>query len=176
MKRLFRVFLALLVLFSTVPAHGAVSISGTPSSGATSGTDVLTFSHDNDGDFLVVCGGNLHSPGVVTSITYNSVAMTEVTHPESEGALITCYYQIAPSIGTFDVVMTIAENGIDLVAGAISFSGVHQTVPLGTADSIGNGNTPASINVTVSPGGMAGRARRIRESGRSLPIWPGQTA
>lgn len=143
-------------------AIGAVPIK--PSGGsapavdsATSDTTAissLTFSHDSSGTDRLLLVGVSFNPNqgeTVSSVTYNGTALSFVgsaTH--SNDARIEIWQLVAPDTGTHDVVVTFsAELQYGAVAGAQTFTGVHQTTPLGTfvgANDISAG--PATVDVS----------------------------
>jgi len=61
---------------------------------------------------------------------------------------------VAPTTGSGDVVVTFsAALNKEAVAGAMTFTGVHQTTPLGAfASAIGNSSTPATVDVDSAAG------------------------
>lgn len=124
------------------------------STSSTSGTGIgpFTWSHTCSGlnRLLRVTVSHFDSSDVVSSITYNGVALTAVPGGATNNGqyYITAYYLIAPDTGTHDIVVTMTGNVFEFGAGAISYVDVHQTVPLGTAvTAIGTSTTPS---VTVS--------------------------
>jgi hypothetical protein len=87
----------------------------------------------------------------VSNVTYNGADLTPVgTAQEGTGSRVEIWRLIAPDTGTHDVVVTFSAN-LDETAkvGVMTFTGVHQTAPLGTFVP-NNGNTlgPATVDVT----------------------------
>jgi len=90
----------------------------------------------------------------VSSVTYNGAALTSVgTVDNSDDARVEIWRLIAPPSGTYDVVITFsAPLARAAVAGVMTFTGVHQTTPLGTFASASLSCTAPcadpSVNVT----------------------------
>ena len=105
------------------------------SSAAGAGDVPLTFSHTCSGSdrvLLVWVGVREGAPPTVTSITYNGVNLTRVGG-DSNDPLIDLWRLIAPATGANNVVITLSANVAVFTGIAISFTGAHQTTPLGTA-------------------------------------------
>jgi len=98
----------------------------------------LTISHTtgSGADRLMLVGISFvnDQTETVTSVTYNGVALTSVgTVSSSDDARVEIWRLIAPPTGTYNVViMFSAPLGRTAVAGVMTFTGVHQTTPLGT--------------------------------------------
>lgn len=60
------------------------------------------------------------------------------------------HYFVAPAVGSFSIVCTVAAIQDELAAGAISFTGVHQTSPIGTHGTASGTGTTASVTVTAA--------------------------
>lgn len=126
-------------------------------------TNPLTFAHTCSGSdrLLLVFPATSAAVSVftATSASYNSVAMTEVP---SSGSLFTdgvhalriqCFYLIAPDTGSNTVSVTWdAMAGSDRVIIAASFSGVHQSSPIGTAGTANGTSNPSSLSVSSASG------------------------
>ncbi len=118
----------------------AIHQSNSPS-GAT-----LTYSKTNTGSNLVLfVGVFIDSAHTVSSVTYNSVAMTKInTQAGFSGGVVELWGLVGPATGVNNVVIT-ANNGtgLSMDSCAASYTGVAQT---GLPDS--QGTTSASGNVT----------------------------
>jgi len=136
------------------------SATGQTSSGATT---TLSWSHTvgaGSNTVLIVGGaiGNASAPPAITSITYNSVAMTGFATVNSGGltaGYVAMYYLLNPPAGANTVLVTRgAASTTTMVFGSVSFTGASQTVGdyfVATNQSITAGSTPASVVVpTVS--------------------------
>ncbi len=86
-----------------------------------------------------------------TGVTYNSVAMTQIstsqTIPNAFGG-ITFWYLKAPTTGANTIAVTLAASS-QFAGGAVSFSNVDQTTPIGTANSA-TGSVVNSSSVAVT--------------------------
>ena len=96
------------------------------------GTTSLTFAHTCTGSNLILfvaADGNITAGGdVLTGITYNGVAMTQVTGSPiaKAGRYFYLFFLVAPATGAHNVV--ISNPGSDFTAGAASsFTGALQT-------------------------------------------------
>lgn len=129
-----------------MPAVDSVSSFGS------NGAGPFTWPHTCSGSdrLLRVTTSHFDSSDTVTGVTYNGVALTAVPSGSTNNGqyYITAYYLIAPDAGTYDIVVTVSGSVFDFGAGAVSYTDVHQTVPLGTAvTAVGTSTTPS---VTVS--------------------------
>src|SRR5688572_3153516 len=173
-----RIIVSLLFLFYATLAHGEVTLDGTASTTTASGVDEVTFAHTTAGSnrLLIVCVGHLGTDVAVTGIVYAGIAMTLVEDEfVATGISLYCYQLVAPSTGSNNVVISLDGNGLDIVTGAISFNGVHQTVPVGTAATSNEEGTPTSTDVTVSANGMAVDFLVMATTEETITVGAGQT-
>jgi CSLREA domain-containing protein len=97
----------------------------------------LTISHTtgSGADRLMLVGISFvnDESETISSVTYNGVALTSVGSVDtSDDARVEIWRLIAPPSGTYDVVITFsAPLSRAAVAGVMTFTGVHQTTPLG---------------------------------------------
>lgn len=141
-------------------AFDAESQSGTAS------TNNTTWSHtvgSGSNRFLRVClGYRAGTARTITGVTFNSVAMThiasaflEVNEGFGNKFGVDMWGLVAPDSGAHNIVITASAATDELLGGADSWTGVHQTTPTGTAvTGTGTTSTP-SINVTVGTGEVA---------------------
>ena len=136
----------------------AVAFDAT-ANGSGSAISSLTFAHTCTGSnlLLVVCvawADTSVSGASLTSITYNGVALTQYSSNGAGVGTNEVWYLIAPSTGAHNVVVTWTNvnpaeapstNG---VAGSLSFTGVDQTTPLGTAAQATGSSTTPSVTLT----------------------------
>lgn len=152
--------LLLLALLWPGASWGAVAYDSSNSTTTTSSTGE-TFAFNNvAGDFMVcyVGGGDGTSSdfnGTWTA-TYAGVSMTIIPSSLVYDGIwvgIQGFYLIAPATGSNNVVTT--HSSLTQVAVmCASFSGVHQTTPLGTAATNSGTGTTASVTVTSATGEM----------------------
>ena len=91
----------------------------------------------------------------MTGVTYNGVAMTlGGSLNGSDGDRTTLFYLVAPATGANNVVVTFSATTFSAVAGAVSFSGVHQSAPVGSYVSASGTSTAPSVNASSEAGGM----------------------
>lgn len=128
--------------------YDAVSNSGIQTGSSTSWSHTCTGSNL----FLAVDVAILNGSGYsISSITYNSVAMTLIGSKTSSGSglfTIFCYGLINPATGSHTVAITLSSS-TNWAAAAVSYAGVHQTTPTeGFNGDTSDNNTTASVNVT----------------------------
>lgn len=120
------------------------------------GVSSLSWSHTCSGSERLLTVGVSMTAGpmpTVDSVTYNGVALTRIGTATNGGgwAKVELWRLIAPATGAHTVAVTLSGAG-DLAAGAISFTGAHQTTPAGTfASAQGTSATP-SVNVSGAAG------------------------
>lgn len=124
----------------------------------TSGTSPKTqsFTVAVNANRLLIVRISFPGDGSVTSITYNSVALTLVdTASSGTGATnrkSAIYYLIAPATGTNDVVLTVATDAVMAVE-ISSWYGVDQSTPLGTSAKT---SATTGTSFSVAPGSAVG--------------------
>jgi len=120
------------------PSFAAVAVDSTSSITAANGVSSLMWSHTASGsNRALVVGVMARDPTgadtSVSSVTYNSVAMTAVRNDLvsfGDPARTSLYILAAPATGTHTIVVTFAGTVDSLAAGAaISLTGVDQTTP-----------------------------------------------
>jgi hypothetical protein len=127
--------------------------SGTADLGGTT----LSWTHDvgsgsNRGLFVGV--GWMFGAATITGVTFDGVAMTPVWAETSTSITNkSCgFILVSPNSGSHTVEVTFASAVNDVKAGvAISFTGVHQTVPVGTPQTT---NAESGTNPAVTVGGV----------------------
>jgi len=133
---------ALLLVF-LIPqlAFGAIAFDTASNRQTTTGTS-LTFAHTTTGSNLILfVGVTIDTNDVLTGITYNGTALTQVSKIQTtSGRWSYLYYLTAPSTGSNNVVISASESVLFL-AYASSYTGVEQTTPI---DSYGT-NTVTSV-------------------------------
>lgn len=127
----------------------AISINATSSASATN-VNSLTFSHTVSGSDTILFVGisnNGNPPIAISGVTYNGSAMTAVWNTKGTCFYVgsALFYIINPTTGTNNVVISWTSTSGYVSAGAVSMTGVHQTVPLGT------GTTASGPFQTVGP-------------------------
>ena len=113
---------------TSIAIGGTLSFSHTPGSGANRLLLVAvsvgnTTADDSDPD-----------PGTVTGVTFGGTAMTQVAAAHSGAAVRTYIYRLVnPSSSAANVVVSIGAKASSVTASATTFTGVHQTTPLGSS-------------------------------------------
>lgn len=136
-------------------ADGIVAIATT--TGQSNSASTLTFSHTVSSGYnrLLMVGistgatsSNGTNAATVNSVTYGGVALTLVGSVNAGGNVRTFMYALVnPTVGAANVVVTTSAT-TPVVAGATSFSGVHQTTPYGTFYSNSTTSNASSASVT----------------------------
>jgi hypothetical protein len=116
---------------------------------------IHTFSHtvvSNTNGYLLVAIAYQSGSATVSSVTYNGVDMGAALKSQLTASDRTYLFGLkAPASGANDVVVTMSA-GKDIVVGAVSYTGVHQTTSTGTAVQ----NTGTSTTISSSPSSSAG--------------------
>jgi hypothetical protein len=134
-----------------------MAIAYDTSSAPTAGNNVssLTWSHTCTGSdrFLWVgVSQGISQTETVTGVTYNDVPMTSAGTLLATYMRVSAYYLAAPDEGAHDVEVTLSGAEDDLIGGAVSLTGVHQTVPIGTPVTNEGTATPATVDVSSATG------------------------
>lgn len=164
----------------------AVAFDAVSSGGGTSqsGNGTITLSHTCTGSNLLLIVGVANDAGGsagVSGITYNGTSMTALASINNSDSfaniLINTYYLIAPSTGANNIVVTRSGSPVtnSSVCG-ISFTGVDQTTPLGTAatNTQNNGSTP-SVTVAGATNDIIVDFQAILNSPTTATAGSGQT-
>ena len=148
------------------------------SSFASNGAGPFTWAHTCSGSdrLLRVTTSHFDSSDTISSITYNGVALTAVPGGSTNNGqyYVTAYYLIAPDTGTHDIVVTVTGSVFDFGAGAISYTDVHQTTPLGTAVTATGTSTTPSVTVSSAADELVDDGLVIIHGG-TLSVGAGQT-
>lgn len=136
--------------------RGAIAFDAVSSTTQTDlNTTNFTFSHTCSGVDRVLTVGVSTFSLPVSTITYNSVSMTnQVSQPSTSSAVIasvaSLWYLVNPSTGsnTVSVSFSVSENGAG--AGAISFTGADTTTPIDGFAGAAGATSTATVNVTTA--------------------------
>ncbi len=133
---------AISVLFaqpvSSYRSLDTIALDATSGDSVASPASSLSWSHTVTGSnvilFVGVCTGN-NSP----SVTYNSVAMTQIDTANQSGYYSELFYLVSPTTGSNTVAITLG-SGTNVIAGnAASYSGASQTgVPDSSSTAVGD--------------------------------------
>ena len=155
----------LLVLLATF-AGAQVAVDSTTSNSAEltgNGNRTLTIPHTTAGaNRLMLVGVSIninHAPATaVVGVTYGATALTlvGVNNDAANSRRVEQWYLLAPATGTANVIVTVnipAAQTEGVAAGVTTFTGVDQTVPLGTFtsnDGATGGNSQADVPSVVN--------------------------
>ncbi len=144
------------ISLTTVCAGPGIAVD-TVTSGTGTGTPV-TVSHTTSGTgrlMLVGISGAVSSGTVaVSGVTYGGVALSLVGTATAAAYQKTWIYQlVAPATGTANVVVTFSTApNTGAVVGVMTFTGVDQSVPLGTFAGANGTSAAPSVNVSSASG------------------------
>ena len=165
--------------FAGLPAVTSIQ-AGTPSSAPYGPVSQMEFSHTTpagDGGLLMV-GVSLNNDvgETVSAVRYNGDPLTFFDAVNSaDDARTEIWYRLAPDVGTFNMLVRfstwpdpIVRGG---VAGALSFTGVDQTTPLGLffSDFGQNDPGPLEVDVTSAVGEVVFATASCEQCGPLLP-------
>lgn len=157
----------------------AVAVDAASVSNTTDAQQAKSWSHTCSGSdrLLIVTVMWNDSNGTdadLTSVTYNSVAMTAVgattranTSVSGVDRCIRSYYLVAPATGSNTVAVTMNQSGLSFGAAAVSYTGVNQIIPLGTqvVNSTTSSVTTLACTVSSATGNMVHSGIANRNTG-----------
>ena len=152
-------FITFVILVAATSAQGVncLSVDRVSSGLATATASSITISHSTSGtNRLMLVGVSVNPDGGITvaSVTYKGVPLQFEGAQQNlisgaDDARIEIWSLVAPDTGTNDVVITFSAPLLqEAVSGVMTFTGVHQTTPLGTFASVG-GDDSTSASVAV---------------------------
>ena len=127
-------------------------VIGNTSTTAGAGGAGLSWSHDSDGDLLVVGVSGSDGGAYTTTVTYNGVPMTQKIRKRTSASqgYAELFYLESPASGSNTVVVTFSEAVNDAVAGGVSISGYEAGDPVGASNSASGNSTAISTSVTTT--------------------------
>lgn len=138
----------------------AAPVFDAAASGSVASATSLTFAHTCTGAdrLLLVTAANAIIADV-SGVTYGGVAMTYVADIlRGDTIRIHLFRLIAPATGANDVIITLVSGATAIVGGSQSFTGAHQTTPLGTPATASGYDTAPSIAVSSATGELVADA------------------
>lgn len=110
-----------------------------------------------DGILVIIAGEGNSGGGAVdiSSATYNSAGATAITSfsvTDSNFVRVEGFYQLLPATGAHTVQVNYASTVEQACAGSVSYTGVNQSTPFGTAATAGGSGTNASVTVSSATG------------------------
>lgn len=186
----------LFVLLTSPLLHGQVVLDASTSTNAEvngTGTTTLTFTHRtaNVANRVLIVGVSLNitnnSAAAVSGVTYDGAALTLIgAHNDANNTRrVEMWYRLAPATGTHNVAVSVnvpSAVTIGVVAGATTFDGVDQTVPLGTfvsGDGAAGGNSqldvPGVVNGMILDTLATGGDQTVAISGPQVSQWNATT-
>lgn len=155
----------------------AIAFDAAATGGAASASSV-TFSHTCTGsDLLLLVGVHLYNVNgaTISSVTYNGIALTLVDSAANSNRRVSLYRLVAPATGANDVVITLSGTEFEVNGGSMSFTGVDQTTPLGTAVAANGNSTTPTVDVSAATNDVVAAVLAIEHSG-TLSVGAGQTS
>jgi hypothetical protein len=138
----------------------------------------LTWSHTVEplSNRLLLVGVVTTDTNSVASVTYAGLPLTRLGQQLAPTNLnrVELWYRVAPPAGTATVTVRLA-GGDELVAGAMSFTGVHQTVPFGIVRTAANQSTSACITLANEPAPLVATALVAEATAGSISPGAGQS-
>ncbi|MCA9160355.1 MAG: DNRLRE domain-containing protein, partial [Planctomycetales bacterium] len=155
-----------------------ITVAGVAIDAASSGTAVnatgVTFSHTVSGTnrlLLVSVATEPTASEGVSSVTYNGTSLSFVGS-RLHAALnvrIETWALVAPATGTHNVVITLSAQSKAIAAGAVSFTGVDQSTPLGAYASAEGDSSTATVNVASANGELVYGFAGVRKGTDATP-------
>ena len=151
----------------------------------TAANTTKTFAHDSgtgDNRLLIV---KVNSTAAVSAVTYAGVALTNtdgaasamtVTNATS-GSITSIWKLVAPASGTNNVVVTVSSSYLYVIAE--TWTGVHQTTPLGTFGSATGNDTTPTVTITSATDEVvtdAVAAASLTRANTVITVGSGQTS
>src|SRR5437899_4287912 len=145
---------AVLLSFLPTTVEAAVAVDNVTSSTFNTGNSTFSFNHavGSGATRLLIVGVTDDNNRGVPSVTYNAVAMTAIGSKSNGNLLVSMFRMVNPPSGTFAVKVTWGGGNNVGEVGAISFTGVDQTTPLGTFVTASASTTTPTVNVTSAAG------------------------
>jgi hypothetical protein len=127
--------------------------AGVASSASGMGVGSLTFAHTVSNNFdrilVVRTSARSQSGQTITGVTFNGVAMFRHSFIATSPPRAELWVLAAPSVGTFNVVVTLSAND-NIVADANSYHGVDQLTPVGNAFTASDNSAAPGVNVLIA--------------------------
>jgi PAP2 superfamily len=113
----------------------------------------------------------------VSSVTYAGAALKRlgVQVASKDEAGVELWYTLAPTVGTAQIVVGMPTD-VDVVGGAMSFTGVDQTTPFGSLrSSSGDKTNSACVTLASSTNELIANVLSAKGDARSVTVMAGQT-
>lgn len=145
------------------------------SSSLTTGASSLTWSHTvaSGSDRVLIVGLSVEDTGdTVTSVTYGGTPLS-LLGTRVGNQTVEMWSLVAPAVGSANVVANFSGTA-QVVGGAASFNGVHQSTPTGTFQSTGGSSTTPSLAVTSALGELVIGTLVANDSPATVTLGPDQ--
>ena len=159
-----------------IPFHSSIAFDAA-SSATLSGPGTLSWSHTvaaGSDRCLVIGYSDYGWITNATNVTYNAVAATSVsTATNGNGPVASLWRLVAPDTGANTVSMDVTSQ-VTSSGGAVSYTGVDQTTPFGTAATATGASTTPSVVVSSASGELVVDA--LSSGGNTPTAGAGQTS
>jgi hypothetical protein len=137
--------------------HSSIGFDATSNSGDKGSVSSYSWSHTCTGsNLLLACGVTIVNASdlTVTTVTYNSVALTPIRSDVKQGAnnyyyRSTILYLIAPATGSNTVAVTLSGTAYYSVGGVVSYTGAKQSGQPDANNGANGTGTAVSVDVTT---------------------------
>lgn len=119
---------------------------GTVTGSAIASTANRTFTHVNDGNYLVVVCGIADPNAVITGATYNTVAMTRLKSQDSANYGVVVFGLANPTAGSNSVVVSFSADTVACTAVSLITASADGATAAGAA----SGSTVDSVSITTT--------------------------
>lgn len=113
----------------------------------------------------------------VTGITYGGIGgfvFAGAAERSDADHRVEIWYKVAPAVGTALIAITLTGD-VEVVGGAASFTGVHQTVPAGTFAGAFGGDATPTVTVSSATGEVVIDVLSINGNAGAVTVGAGQT-
>ncbi len=141
----------------------------------------LTWTHTASGNnrLLVVGVSWGLSTTTINSITYGGTAMTLIgmkSNATNGGVNVAMYRLVAPPLGAQSISVAFSGSvGKSAIGGAVSFTGVDQTTPVGAFGSATGNGASISVSIASGPAELVLDTLAVDSNPSSLPAGTSQT-
>ncbi len=152
----------------------------TSSSATCSKTDTLSWPHtvaNRTHRLLLVGVSYVKGKDQVSRVTYGGAALKRlgVQLASKDDAAAELWYLLAPNVGTAQIVVDMPKD-VDVVGGAMLFTGVDQTTPFGSLrSSSGDKTNSACVTLASAPNELIANVLAAKGDARSVTVRSGQT-
>lgn len=164
----------------------AIAIDNAGQSGSTPSATTVTISSfvvGSGSNRLLLVGVSMNNhggdgPTQVDTVTFGGAGLTLIgTVTNSDDARLEIWKLVAPVVSTADIVVTVDRNtgGCGIVAGAMSFTGVHQSTPTSAISGATGTSTLSTVDISSAADELVMDTVAVEWDATGLDIGAGQT-